>query len=291
MTRPGATILEKSANAGGAEPDVDAATSTRGILAPGEAARRFTLERRTPAGAVAERVERYWITRWDLRGRPDHVQQTLPHPCVNLVVHDGIVGVYGIAAVRDVRRLQGRGAAVGAKFRPGAFAALSAIPMIDLNARPHRLAEVLGPDGEVLERQLLAAGTDDPALPIAAIEAFLAPRMPERDRAYELVRAVAADMLRRASSTRVSALARDHGVSQRTLQRLFRELIGVGPKWVLRRYRVHEAAERLADADPPSLARLAHDLGYADQAHLNREFREAVGVTPAAYLRGAPPPA
>ncbi|WP_320671389.1 helix-turn-helix domain-containing protein [Patulibacter defluvii] len=285
MPGPVPPVLEKAANL-----PAGATTSTRGILAPAEAARRFALERRSPPAALAERVERHWITRWDLRGQPDHVQQVLPHPCVNLVVHDGIVGVYGVAAVRDVRRLRGRGQAVGTKFRPGAFAALTPVAMVDLNARPQRLVEVFGRDGAALERRLLALDPAGPGPLLAELEAFLAPRLPGEDPAYALVRAVAADMLRRASETRVEALARDHGVSSRTLQRLFRSLIGVGPKWVLRRYRVHEAAERLADPDPPSLARLAQELGYADQAHLSREFRNAVGVAPAAYLRGAPPP-
>ena len=276
-----------SAEAGPVLEEPDTATaSTHGILAPAIGARAFALERRPPAAAVAERVERHWITRWDLRGREDHVQEVLPHPCVNLVVHDGIVGVYGIAPVRDARRLTGRGRAVGTKFRPGAFAALSAVPAVTLNARPHRLVEVLGRDGAALERELLGAGEDDDAI-VAAVTAFLAPRIPDRDDAYATVRAVARDMLRRPSETTVGELAADHGLSPRSLQRLFRELVGVGPKWVLRRYRVHEAAERLAAADPPPLAELAADLGFADQAHLTHEFRRAVGATPAAYARAA----
>lgn len=115
--------------------------------------------------------------------------------------------------------------------------------------------------------------------------AFLRPRTPDSDPAYALVRAIAADMLGRPPDARVGAIARDHGLSERTLQRLFRELVGVSPKWVLRRHRVHEATERLA-ADPDTdLAGLAYALGYADQAHLTGDFRAQVGVTPAAYAR------
>ncbi|MGX6448111.1 helix-turn-helix domain-containing protein, partial [Patulibacter sp. S7RM1-6] len=119
----------------------------------------------------------------------------------------------------------------------------------------------------------------------AAVTAFLAARTPAADPAYALVRAVVGDMLGRPPDTRIGALARDHGVSERTLQRLFRELVGVSPGWVLRRHRLHEATERIG-ADPgQDLAALAYALGYADQAHLTGDFRAQVGVTPAAYAR------
>jgi AraC-like DNA-binding protein len=63
--------------------------------------------------------------------------------------------------------------------------------------------------------------------------------------------------------------------------------VGVSPKWVIQRYRLHEAAERLT-ADP-SIAQsaLASDLGYSDQAHFIRDFKSLVGTSPAAYARAA----
>ena len=52
------------------------------------------------------------------------------------------------------------------------------------------------------------------------------------------------------------------------LQRLVREQLGLTPKWLIRRYRMQEAAAALAAPDAPSLADLAAELGFADQAHL-----------------------
>ena len=69
----------------------------------------------------------------------------------------------------------------------------------------------------------------------------------------------------------------------RALQRAFRTHVGVSPKWVMQRYRLHEAAERLREEKPPSLAALAAALGYADQAHFARDFKRAVGQTPRAF--------
>nr|WP_242594970.1 helix-turn-helix domain-containing protein [Corallococcus exiguus] len=69
------------------------------------------------------------------------------------------------------------------------------------------------------------------------------------------------------------------------MQRLFNRYVGVNPKWVIQRYRLHEAAERLRETPPPELARLALELGYFDQAHFIRDFRRIVGCTPAGYAR------
>ncbi len=63
----------------------------------------------------------------------------------------------------------------------------------------------------------------------------------------------------------------------------------MSPKWVIQRYRLHEAAEQLAAGEPVSQPGLALSLGYSDQAHFVRDFKAIVGVTPGAYARAARP--
>jgi len=100
--------------------------------------------------------------------------------------------------------------------------------------------------------------------------------------AGRIVEQIAADR----AAVSVDDIARGWGLSTRALQRLFREYVGVGPKWVIKRYRLHEAVERAADrtVDWPGLAR---ELGYVDQAHFIRDFKAIVGQPPAAYARAA----
>jgi AraC-like DNA-binding protein len=54
---------------------------------------------------------------------------------------------------------------------------------------------------------------------------------------------------------------------------------------VIRQYRLHEAAEQLAEGDVPNWPRLAVELGYFDQAHFIKDFKNIVGLTPAEYAR------
>jgi AraC-like DNA-binding protein len=92
-----------------------------------------------------------------------------------------------------------------------------------------------------------------------------------------------------ASITRVDELAARLQTTTRRLQRLFADHVGLGPKWVINRYRIHEAAEIAAEsaARGPDVdwAQLAIDLGYSDQSHLVRDFTAAVGVPPVRYTR------
>jgi transcriptional regulator GlxA family with amidase domain len=79
-------------------------------------------------------------------------------------------------------------------------------------------------------------------------------------------------------------LAREIGASPHHLSRVFRAEVGVPVGMYRRRLRLRAALERLAGGES-DLARVAADTGFADHAHLTREARALVGLTPSA-LRG-----
>src|SRR5690606_18433965 len=81
----------------------------------------------------------------------------------------------------------------------------------------------------------------------------------------------------------VAQLQARHGLSLRALQRLFHDYVGTSPKWVINRYRLHEAIERLRSGRQVSWTDLALQLGYYDQAHFTRDFRQLAGCTPARF--------
>ena len=89
--------------------------------------------------------------------------------------------------------------------------------------------------------------------------------------------------------TAVDAVCKRFAIQPLALQRLFRAKIGVTPKWVIQRYRMHEAVERLAASvathEDLSLAALAAELGFTDQAHFCRVFKTFIGEPPGRYVR------
>jgi AraC-like DNA-binding protein len=254
----------------------------RGVLHPAETAQVSTLARYEPGPEAAAYVEFYWHVRWELRGRPPYETKVLAHPNVHLVFEEPEPLVYGVDRGLFVRRLEGSGQVLGIKFRPGAFRAFAGGPVAGYADRRVPADEVFGPAVSGACRAVLAA-PDGPAMARLA-EGFLLPRLPERpDPAAVEVAAIVERITAEPSMFRVDQLADGLGLSVRRLQRLFAEYVGVTPKWVLRRARLHEAAARADRGVGIDWAALAADLGYADQAHLTRDFTAVVGAPPGRY--------
>jgi AraC-like DNA-binding protein len=106
---------------------------------------------------------------------------------------------------------------------------------------------------------------------------------PEVGYAWRRLRAVS-------GTVRMSALAAETGWSQRHLNARFRAEMGLSPKEAARIFRFTAARGRIAEAAVSpgraglSLADLAAECGYYDQAHLAREFRALAGCPPTKWL-------
>ena len=256
--------------------------SARGVLDRRRGAQRFRVDRFWPAQDVADLVEHYWIVCWDLRGRPAHEQETLPHPAVHLVLEGAGARLYGVSTRRFSRRLEGAGRAVGVRFRAAGFRPWLGGPVRALTDRTLPAADVLGPQ---VERLAGAIGDHPDETAAMLVEDFLRRHRPPPDARAGLVNRIVERITSDGAVLAVGDVARPFGISPRTLQRLFREYVGVGPKWVIKRFRLHDAVERLAAGEPADWARLARELGYFDQAHLIHDFKAMIGRTPAEYAR------
>jgi AraC-like DNA-binding protein len=84
--------------------------------------------------------------------------------------------------------------------------------------------------------------------------------------------------------TSIHELADELGWSHRRLIVRFRDQIGLAPKTLARVIRFDRAVRQLRAPAAPGLAEIAFGCGYFDQAHLNRDFREFAGTTPAAFV-------
>ncbi|TDC55232.1 AraC family transcriptional regulator [Actinomadura sp. KC345] len=251
----------------------------RGVLYPREQEAVAAVERKAPAPELAPFVEFYWHVRWDT-GEP-YETKVLSHPNVHLVFEEPVPLVYGVDRTLFVRRLEGRGQVLGVKFRPGAFRAFAAGPVVDLADRSVPASDVFGPAIADVGRTVLRC-TDTAAMTRPA-EEFLLDGLPAPDPVAAEVAAMVDAITADPAMFRVDQAAAALHVSVRTLQRLFAEYVGASPKWVLRRARLHEAATRAEEGVRIDWAALADDLGYFDQSHLTRDFTGAVGISPARY--------
>lgn len=84
---------------------------------------------------------------------------------------------------------------------------------------------------------------------------------------------------------RVSQVAKKVGVSERTLRRGFATAVGLCPKVLVRILRFQLALSLLRSQTAPKLSYIALESGYADQAHMGREFQQFSGLTPTAFIQ------
>jgi AraC-like DNA-binding protein len=253
----------------------------RGVLRPGLAAERFTLARLSPSGTLEPFVEYYWIVRWDLREQPPYEQTILPHPNVNLAFEESGAGIYGVDRSLFTRRLEGQGKALGVRFRAGCFRPFWGAPVSQLSDRVVPATRVFGSLAEKTRQAIAFADRDEEMASHA--ESLLFSVLPERDPVAEQAAGLVDLITSDPTLQRVDQLADAAGLSVRAVQRLFADYVGIGPKWVMRRARLHEASQRAGSGEPVDWAALAADLGYADQAHLTRDFTATIGVPPSRY--------
>lgn len=263
----------------------DASKDARGILAPDVGLDRFDLERFAPSDTARRLVDRYWVVRWDLPAGEHFDQQVWPHPVTNVVIEGGTATAGGVTTQLFTRRLQGTGQAFGIMFRPAGFRPLLGMPMRAVTDRTLPFEDVARGADE-LARAVAAEG--DPAEAVARMDAFVSRRVPATPHPAEATMRLAEVAARERDLVRVAQLADRAGMSPRTLQRRFADHVGISPKSLIRRYRIFDAAEAVRHRDV-DWAALSATLGYADQSHLVRDFRSAIGMTPAAYARVARP--
>jgi AraC-like DNA-binding protein len=267
---------------------------SRGILDPWLLLQRVRLTRYPAGPGLAGLIDRFWAVRWDLPPGAVHRQQVLTHPGANFSVGnanarpgDRQAGpvearLNGVARGLTTRVLVGQGWTVAALARPGGLGAFVGGPASEFTDRVVPLGRAIGTDEAALLRQV--TGEPGEGARVALLAAALEQAVnPQRAPAARQV----ADIARLAESNRsvrqLGDLSGITGVGRRTMQRMFLHNAGVSPAWVIRRYRLLEAAELVREGSRVSWAEVAADLGYADQAHLIRDFRAAIGQTPAAY--------
>ena len=224
-------------------------------------AQRVRLTRYPPTPALDGLVDRFWAVRWDLPPGLVHRQQVLTHPGANLSIGtaDGRPGdqaarppearLNGVARRLSTRTLVGEGWAVAAMTRPGGLGALAAGSAADWTDRVVPLGQAIAVDEAALLASVVAEPDEEARVGLlaAALEQAV---QPDQVADARHVAAVARLAETDRSVRRLADLCRLAGLRPRTLQRMFLRYAGVSPTWVLRRYRLLDAAEAVREGQP-----------------------------------------
>ena len=157
------------------------------------------------------------------------------------------------------------------------------LPQSELADRTVSLDEILGAEGRSLADELHDA--ENWSARFAVLDRFIARRFAAARETSVAVNEAWASLARHHGRVSIVEIARSIGVSRRHLAKLCRSEIGMTPKSLARILRF-DHARRLGRTVPRlGWAELACEAGYADQAHLVREFRAMSGLTPSELLR------
>jgi AraC-like DNA-binding protein len=192
-----------------------------------------------------------------------------------------VAGLYdGYADVAS----SGRAHCMQIDFTPLGAYRFFGLPMRELAAQTVALEQV-GAFDDLLERLYDAPGW---AARFALLDRFVRARLAAARPPSSSIAWAWRQLAASSGRVRVGALAREIGWSRKHLAQRFSLEVGAGPKTVGRILRF-AGARRSIDAGVAARrmdwAGLAFEWGYADQAHLIREFRAMAGVTPADYVR------
>jgi len=260
------------------------ARQARGILHPQLAQQDYQHYVQPCVAAHQSQLQSFWMVRWDC-GEAQHSQVVLSHPHCHLVFEDNSLFFYGVQSQIYRKDLHARGQAFGLKFHPA-----SAWGLWQQSMQSFRDQKVAVPDWAAAywpDLDLVWASQADWSELLTAIAAGLSNlKFAEHEkipRLNQLIASVAAD----AASYTVASMAETMNCSARQLQRDFARFVGIHPKWLIQRYRLHQVLAELQNAKTtlPDLASLALTAGYYDQAHFNADFVAITGYTPQAYWR------
>ena len=202
----------------------------------------------------------------------------LPDGCMDLIWRNGKLVVAGVDRQAWRSPISAGEEIVGIRLRPGVAGAVFGMPASELlDARVH-LEDLVGEEAPRLAERLDGARSHDERhlLLETLVASAIADRAPD-----SLV--LAATRRLGFPGSRVNELAEALGISERQLRRRFHDSVGYGPKTldrILRFRRLVDQARAVSDGEV-DLARLAAELGYADQAHMARDCVRLTGMPPA----------
>jgi AraC-like DNA-binding protein len=239
----------------------------------------------SPSPGLEPFVEHFWVERGpvDVLGRAWRI---VPDTCPHLIF---VVSKSGSQNCRPSCTLvgarsrfadistDGRTFTCGARLRPGTLPLLTRLPAWDFTDRGASSEEVFGTEGRTLLEQLADLGP--PVQVLGVMAQFLGDRFGDHCHVR---------LPPTPCNNQVQELAAQLSVPVRTLHNQMMQDIGISPKRWLRIQRLHRVLDTCRKR-PARWGEVAATHGFADQAHMVRDFRDLLGDSPTAWtMRGLP---
>lgn len=253
-------------------------------------------ELRPPAPALRRSIEHYWSVTPAPGEGVDLRVDVFVDARADLIINHGTSYTRAVLGERprrvarsnlDAQRLRplrivqrGDVRIFGVRFHLGGLAPFAAGPLHRWTDQTPAPAAVFGEGARALDDAL--RGVTSPDAMAAVFDAFFLAAWRDGEGRELCGRALDALVAGNGAAT-VAELAAAHGLSARSLERLFARHVGLSPKTVARVLRFQAALRALMSDPGTALADVAAACGYFDQAHFVRDFRRFTGGVPRGY--------
>lgn len=171
----------------------------------------------------------------------------------------------------------------GVCFKPdGAYPFLQ-LPLSELHNQFAPLDVIWGHSTAEIRERLFAAPTIQVGFDL--LERILLARLCDIPYGLKVVQAAITETARKHGSLPIRELSDRIGISQNHLLTQFKRMVGLSPKELASLYRLQHVLRTVDATKPVNWAQIAHQCGYYDQAHLNKDFMAHLGQNPTNYLR------
>lgn len=252
-----------------------------------------------PDQALTAFIRCYWTLEGPKEEKPEK-QTIVPDGCMEMIFHYGdlykqyldngnsIIQPRCFVIGQLTRPLEieptGETGIFSIRFHPEGFLPFTTTPIKEMENTAVLLEKLFGKAGQEIEQQILNANSTSER--ITRIEKFLLDRLTDIKPIDRIIKSTVETIMTANGQLSVDELSQLTQVDRRQLLRKFSSAIGISPKQLSRTIRLQSAFKMLLNDQFSSLAKLAYENEYYDQAHFIKEFKEFTGSTPKEFYGG-----
>jgi AraC-like DNA-binding protein len=249
-----------------------------------------------PANELSAFIDCYWES--DFKGLNNDIYSELfvaqfnPNIIINItdnykhnhsIIKKNVLNTINTSAITFTHKASNQ--LFGIRFKPAGFNMFSAIGLHEIVDNSILLTDVFGADVEAFEDKICEA--KDTLQRIEIANQFFLSKIKEANLVkFEFNSLVQKSISKNANKPNlINEVAIDLNTTQRTLDRNFKQFLGLSPKKLHRLIRFQKVYEALHSPKMQSQTFDFYHFGYYDQAHFSKEFKEFVGLTYQEYLQ------
>jgi AraC-like DNA-binding protein len=258
----------------------------------------FSVREYKPSAQLAPFVDCFWNGTFNISGKETVSFQMVPNACLELIIHlddlrcnlPGSNGweqtpdymLIGLLTETHEVRFKSTVPVFTIRFKPEAIFSLFALNRTEVLERYEDITLMLGSDSRDFCHRIREE--KEPSKMIVRAENYLLQKLNQQKSKKNYVNK-AAELMRHPGVTSIKEISDEVCISQRQLERKFKDIVGIGPKQYLRLTRINKVMRVMEQGRSLDLTSVAYHCGYFDQAHFIKDFKKITAKNPTLFFK------